>query len=73
MAVDVRYVGGTKDGKIRRTRGLCDLDRIERGIWREFDTHTGQPTGRERRENYKLDYEKREYVLMGDVESEAIQ
>lgn len=72
MAVVVKYIGGSKDGQVRRTRSTCDLDRIERIVWREFDKATNKPTGRERRENYKLDHQRREYVLVGDIESTAI-
>lgn len=72
MAVEIKYVGGSMDGRIRRTRSLCDVPRVHRGVWREFDKATNKPTGRERRENYKLDFERREYVLMGEVESAAI-
>lgn len=72
MAVEVKYIGGSKDGQIRRTRSLCDLSRIERIVWREFDKKSNKATGRERRENYKLDHAKREYVLQGDIESKEI-
>lgn len=73
MAIEVRYIGGSKNGQIRRTRSTCDLDRVERIVWREFDKTTGRPTGRERRESYKLDHQRREYVLTGDIESTVIQ
>lgn len=72
MAVEVKYIGGSKDGQVRRTRSTCDLDRIERIVWREFHKTTGKPTGRERRENYKLDHQRRKYVLMADSESSEI-
>lgn len=72
MSVEVKYVGGSKDGTIRRTRSTCDLSPVERIVWREFDKATKKPTGRERRENYKLDHQRREYVLQGDVESLAV-
>lgn len=48
MAVQVKYVGGSKDGQVRRTRSLCDLPSLERFIWREFDKVTKQATGRTR-------------------------
>lgn len=73
MAIDIKFVGGSMDGRIRRTRSLCDVPSIYRGVWREFNKESGKPTGRERRENYRLDREHREYVLMGDVESETVQ
>jgi hypothetical protein len=72
MAIEIKYVGGSRNGQIRRTRSTCDVDGIERIVWREFDKTTGTPTGRERRESYKLDHQKREYVLMADVESSAV-
>lgn len=73
MAIEIKFVGGSMDGRIRRTRSLCDVPSIYRGLWREFDKATNKPTGRERRENYRLNRDRREYVLMGDLESESIQ
>lgn len=72
MSIEVKYVGGSRDGKVRRTRSLSDLDTLERIVWREFDKTTNKPTGRERRENYRLDCDRREYVLQGDIQSNAV-
>lgn len=72
MAIEVKYIGGSMDGKTRRTRSLCDLNRVQRFIWREFDKATNKPTGNERRESYRLDFPSRQYVLQGDIESETL-
>lgn len=69
MSIEVLYIGGSKDGATRRTRSLGDLDDLERGLWREFDKATGKPTGRERKEDYRLDKARREYVLVAEPES----
>lgn len=71
MAIEVKYVGGPKDGQARRTRSLGDLNEIERGAWREFDKRTGEPTGLTRREYYQLDKKRREYVFLPERRSKT--
>jgi hypothetical protein len=71
MSIEIKYIGGSMDGQIKRTRSTCDCPSIQRFVWREFDNKTRQPTGNERCENYKLDHQKREYILQGDTESSA--
>ena len=73
MSTEIKYVGGSKDGQTKRVRSVGEQKSIERYVWKEFNKATNQPTGRTRRENYRLERGRGEYVLQGDIESEAVQ
>lgn len=72
MSAEIKYVGGSMNGRTKRVRSVGEQKSVERFVWKEFDRVTKKPTGNERRENYRLDRERREYVLTGDAESAAV-
>jgi hypothetical protein len=71
MSIEIKYVGGRKDGQTRRVRSLGEQKSVEIGIWREFDRATKRPTGREQREEYRFNRERREYVLVDNPSTRA--